>query len=72
MMAGAVFVGGAVIMELVGEPLDGDSLAYAISTLVEESMEIFGVILFTRAQLNYLMGGKHEALISMLPSKDTI
>ena len=71
-VAGTVFVGGAVIMELVGEPLDGDSLSYAISTLVEEGMEMFGVILFTRAQLNYLMGGKHEALISMRPSRDTI
>lgn len=64
-LAGAVFVGGAVIMELVGEPIDGDSLAYAMSTFVEEGMEMFGVILFTRAQLDYLMGGKSEATISM-------
>lgn len=71
-VAGAVFVGGAVIMELVGEPIDGDSLAYAMSTLVEEGMEMFGVVLFTRAQLNYLMGGKHEALVSMSPLKDSI
>lgn len=66
-LAGAVFVGGAVIMELIGEPIDSDSLAYAMSTLVEEGMEIFGVILFTRAQLEYLMGGKKETLISMRP-----
>jgi len=64
-VAGFVFVGGAVIMELIGEPIDGDSLAYALSTWVEEGMEMFGVILFTRAQLDYLMGGKHEAIISM-------
>lgn len=64
-VAGAVFVGGAVIMELIGEPIDGDSLAYAMSTLVEEGMEMFGVILFTRAQLNYLLAGKAEAVISM-------
>lgn len=68
LIAGAVFVGGAVIMELVGEPIDGDSLAYAMSTFVEEGMEIFGVILFTRAQLDYLMGGRPEAVISMRPS----
>ncbi len=67
-VAGAVFVGGAVIMELIGEPIDGDSLAYALSTWTEEGMEMFGVILFTRAQLNYLMGGKAEALISMRTS----
>ena len=70
--AGAVFVGGAVIMELVGEPIDGDSLAYAMSTWVEEGMEMFGVILFTRAQLDYLMGGKKEAIVSMSPSRDAI
>ena len=70
--AGAVFVGGAIIMELVGEPIDGDSLAYAMSTWVEEGMEMFGMILFTRAQLDYLMGGKKEAIVSMSPSRDTI
>lgn len=70
--AGAVFVGGAIIMELVGEPIDGDSLAYAMSTWVEEGMEMFGVILFTRAQLDYLMGGKKEAIVSMSPSRDAI
>jgi len=67
-VAGTVFVGGAVVMELVGEPIDGDSLAYAMSTWVEEGMEIFGVILFTRAQLDYLMGGESEATICMNPA----
>lgn len=68
-VAGAVFVGGAVIMELVGEPIDGDSLAYAMSTLVEEGMEMFGIILFTSAQLDYLMGGKVDAVVTMRPSQ---
>lgn len=67
-VAGAVFVGGAVIMELVGEPLDSDSLAYAMSTLVEEGMEMFGIILFVRAQLAYLMGGKERGTLTLRTS----
>lgn len=63
--AGAVFVGGAVIMELIGEPLDADSLAYAMSTLVEEGMEMFGIILFTRALLEYMMGGKMTGRVTL-------
>lgn len=64
-VAGGVFVGGAVIMELLGEPLDGDSLAYAMSTLVEEGMEMFGIILFTKALLEYLLGGKESGTLSL-------
>ncbi|MDE2996653.1 MAG: hypothetical protein OXT73_07955 [Bacteroidota bacterium] len=63
--AGAVFVGGAVIMELIGEPLDADSLAYAMSTLVEEGMEMFGIILFTRSLLEYMMGGKMTGRVTL-------
>jgi hypothetical protein len=66
-LAGAIYVGGAVIMELVGEPIDGDSLSYAMSTWIEEGMEMFGIILFIHAQLNYLMDGKVEALVSIQP-----
>jgi len=62
-IAGAVFVGGAVGMELIGEPIDSDSLAYNISTMIEEGMEMFGVILFTRGLLSYMMDGKDKATI---------
>lgn len=53
-VAGAIFVGGAVGMEIVGEPMESDSLIYNLTTMVEEGMEIFGVILFTRALIQYL------------------
>ena len=56
-IAGAIFVGGAVGMEIVGEPMDGDSLIYNLTTMVEEGMEIFGIILFTKALLEYLSLG---------------
>ncbi len=64
-LAGAVYVGGAVIMELLGEPLDSDSLAYNMTTLVEEGMEMFGIVLFSKALLTYLMGGKDEGNVSL-------
>ncbi len=64
-IAGAIYVGGAVGMELVGEPLDGDSLAYNISTLVEEGMEIFGIILFTRALLMFMKSEKDETILEL-------
>lgn len=54
--AGAIYVGGAVGMELIGEPLDGDSLAYNLVTMIEEGMEMFGIVLFTRALLQYMNG----------------
>ena len=54
MISGAIFVGGAVGMEIVGEPMDSDSLIYNLTTMVEEGMEIFGIILFTKALIQYL------------------
>ncbi len=59
-VSGAVYVGGAVGMELVGQPLDGDALPYNLSTMVEEGMEIFGIILFIRALLSYMSNDKTE------------
>ena len=53
-VAGGLFVGGAVGMEIVGDPMDGDSLLYNMMTMVEEGMEMFGIILFTRALLLYM------------------
>ena len=59
-VSGVVYVGGAVGMELVGQPLDGDALPYNMSTMVEEGMEIFGIILFIRALLSYMSNDKTE------------
>ncbi|NQV73717.1 hypothetical protein HQ496_11390 [bacterium] len=56
-ISGAIFVGGAVGMEIVGEPMDSDSLIYNLTTMVEEGMEIFGIILFTKALIQYLSLG---------------
>jgi len=53
-IAGAIFVGGAVGMEIIGEPMESDSLIYNMTTLVEEGMEIFGIIIFSKALIQYM------------------
>ena len=45
-VAGVLYVGGAVGMELVGEPMDSDTLQYNLTTVVEEGLEMGGVIFF--------------------------
>jgi hypothetical protein len=57
--SGAVYVGGAVGMEIATDRLfltkhTPDTLSYAFLTAVEEGMEMFGVVLFIRALLAYM------------------
>ncbi len=58
MMAGAIFVGGAIGVELATEPFlyndELDTLAYNLWTPVEEGMEMGGVIFFLSALFEYL------------------
>lgn len=58
MMSGAIFVGGAVGVELATEPYlyeDAlDTLAYNLWTPVEEGMEMGGVILFLASLFDHL------------------
>lgn len=58
MMSGAIFVGGAVGVELATEPYlynDAlDTLGYNLWTPVEEGMEMGGVILFLSSLFDYL------------------
>ncbi len=58
MMSGAIFVGGAVGVELATEPYlynDAlDTMAYNLWTPVEEGMEIGGVILFLASIFDYM------------------
>ncbi len=53
-IAGSIFVRGAVGMEIIGEPMESDSLLYNMTTMVEEGMEMFGIILFLKALLRYM------------------
>ena len=53
-VAGCIYVGGAIGVEIIGEPLDSDTMIYNLSTVVEEGMEMGGVILFLAALLRYM------------------
>ncbi|MEX0738805.1 MAG: hypothetical protein WD071_05645 [Pseudohongiella sp.] len=57
-LSGLVFLGGAVGVELYTEPYlyndELNTLAYNLWTPVEEGMEMFGVILFQYALLDYM------------------
>ena len=53
-VAGAIYVGGTVGVEIIGEPLDSDTMAYNLLTVLEEGMEMFGVIFFVPVLLGYM------------------
>ncbi|MDA1369991.1 MAG: hypothetical protein O2971_04405 [Proteobacteria bacterium] len=45
-LSGAGFVSGAIIVELLSEDMDSDSLAYMMAVMVEEGLEMLGALLF--------------------------
>lgn len=57
-IAGSVYVGGAVVVEHLAdyyvEVFDMDNFGYQIFTAVEETLEMFGVVIFIQALLKYL------------------
>jgi hypothetical protein len=59
-LAGMIYVSGAAGIELVGNTMvvehHKDTLAYCMSTMVEEGMEMLGVILFINSLLHYMQG----------------
>lgn len=70
-VAGAVYVGGAVGMEMaggvyVGDEFKGDTFAWLVMTTIEELLEMFGILLFIRALMRYI-GSTWDSL-SITPS----
>lgn len=70
MIAGALYVGGALVMELpLGRWAEGhgsDNLGYALIDLVEESLELLGASLFLAALVEHLQrvhGGLRLTLV---------
>ena len=62
-LAGCIYVGGAVGVEILGAPMDADTMTYNLTTVVEEGMEMAGVLLFLMALLQYMsrqQGETHE------------
>jgi hypothetical protein len=67
-LAGGIYVGGAVGVEMVGAPMDADTMVYNLTTVVEEGMEMTGVLLFLMALLRYMasqQGGIHAVNVSL-------
>jgi hypothetical protein len=50
-LAGCLFVGGSVGVEMIGAPMVEDAMPYNLVTVVEEGMEMGGVIIFLSALL---------------------
>ena len=50
-LSGVVFVSGAIIVELLSENMDSDSLAYMLAVALEEGLEMLGAWLFLRTLL---------------------
>lgn len=53
-VAGAIYVSGAIVVEWFSRDMDEDSLAYTFATALEESMEMLGAWLFLRLNINAL------------------
>ena len=68
LVSGALYVGGAVGMELVGAPIDADTLSYNLITAVEEGLEMAGALLFLYSLLRYMQtpgGGVIQASVEL-------
>lgn len=70
LIAGAVYVGGAVGMESIGSNIfvsnpGRKTMAYHLWATLEESFEIFGLIIFFYALLNYVAQNMSEIVFSV-------
>lgn len=66
-IAGGMYVGGALGLEMVGgyitEQWGGKSLAYLAEVVVEETMEMAGIVVFIHALLSYI--GRHVGQVQV-------
>lgn len=56
-ISGVVYFSGALIMELIGEDMDADSLTYIITVAIEEGMEMIGAWIFLFALMKEMKSG---------------
>jgi hypothetical protein len=54
LVAGVAYISGVIGIEILGQPMDADTLEYNLLTLVEEGLEMFGVILFLYGLLDHM------------------
>jgi hypothetical protein len=68
-LSGAVYVGGAVGVEVLGKILSErygyESYPYVLSVALEEGMEMLGVAMFLRAILRYMARSAHATLFTV-------
>jgi len=50
-LAGCIYIGGAGGVEIIGAPMDADTMTYNLTTVVEEGLKMTGVLLFLMALL---------------------
>lgn len=62
LISGAIFVSGALIIELLSEDMKTKSLEYAFATALEEGMEMAGALLFLSVNLNLIKEGTHTKI----------
>ena len=62
MIAGTIYLSGAVALEFPGNEMVASgyekTLGYALMTLLEEALEMCGVVLFIRALIDYMRGAE--------------
>lgn len=51
MLSGFIYFSGAILIELLGEDLDSDSLIYALTVSLEEGLELIGAWMFLNVML---------------------
>ena len=74
LIAGAVYVGGAVGMEAIGSNIfvtnwGKKTMAYRLWATLEESFEMLGLIIFFYALLNYVAQNMPEVVFSVKESR---
>ncbi|MDF9796759.1 hypothetical protein OKW21_002022 [Catalinimonas alkaloidigena] len=65
-IASIVFVGGGMVMESIGSTMVGVSVYYPLEYIVEETLEMLGVIIFLYAFFKYLKNEIGEINLSFL------
>ena len=74
LLAGIVFVAGAIGMELVAGPHDAqfgrDNPVYSLYSTIEEVLEMSGIVIFIYALLSYITSELNEVRITISDSRE--
>ena len=70
LLAGGIYIGGALIMEMIGAYLADigglDTMAYWLAATIEELLEMFGILIFIHALLSYIRTHLRELNLSVI------